>query len=269
MKKLLALALVFILALSLLTACNGNSTTPSGDNNTPSGNAGDNSTPSGNGTTDPDDNNSVAFCKVGDIIKFGEYDWRVLDVQDGKALIITDKNIFIDTFHDEDAETLTWADSDMRAWFNDGLYNSFNETDRARIVQVTNKNPDNPWDFTAIGGLNKTPGGPDTQDYIFLLSLDEVVKYFGDSGQLANQKHPDNDERGFGDQYSVNRIAADSLNDISEVDGVLQGFWWWLRSPGGMNGFFASIDWYGNVEVVGTHYGQNTGGIRPALWLNP
>ena len=57
MKKILAIALVMVLALSLLTACGGNSNTPSGGGNntnppsnssTPSGNGGDNSTPSGN-----------------------------------------------------------------------------------------------------------------------------------------------------------------------------------------------------------------------------
>ena len=64
MKKLIAIALVMVLALSLLTACGGgNSNTPSGgNNNTPSGNSstpggndnnpgGNNSTPSGNDNT--------------------------------------------------------------------------------------------------------------------------------------------------------------------------------------------------------------------------
>jgi hypothetical protein len=32
------------------------------------------------------------ICR-GDIIKFGKYDWKVLDVEDDKALIITNKTI--------------------------------------------------------------------------------------------------------------------------------------------------------------------------------
>ena len=53
MKKLVALALVMVFALSLLTACGGgNSNTPSGGDNTPSGN---NSTPSGNNNNNTGD----------------------------------------------------------------------------------------------------------------------------------------------------------------------------------------------------------------------
>jgi hypothetical protein len=34
-------------------------------------------------------------------IRFGAYDWRVLDVQDGKALLLTDKVIEKRSFHAE------------------------------------------------------------------------------------------------------------------------------------------------------------------------
>jgi hypothetical protein len=39
--------------------------------------------------------------KTNETINFGGYDWRVLDVQDGKALIITDKVIDNRTYNEE------------------------------------------------------------------------------------------------------------------------------------------------------------------------
>ena len=45
MKKILAIASVLVLALSLLTACNGDSDTPGGNNNNSGGN---NNSPGGN-----------------------------------------------------------------------------------------------------------------------------------------------------------------------------------------------------------------------------
>ena len=62
MKKLVALALVMVLALSLLTACGGNSNTPSGGDNTPSGN---NSTPGGNESTPGGNNNNGGDSAIG------------------------------------------------------------------------------------------------------------------------------------------------------------------------------------------------------------
>ena len=39
--------------------------------------------------------------KVGDKIQFGKFIWRVLEIQDGKALIITDKIIEQRSYHNE------------------------------------------------------------------------------------------------------------------------------------------------------------------------
>jgi len=65
MKKLIALALVTILALSLLTACGGSGNAPSGGNNTPSGSS---STPGGNDNNASQGSDMVA----GDIFKIFE-----------------------------------------------------------------------------------------------------------------------------------------------------------------------------------------------------
>jgi len=96
-------------------------------------------------------------------IQFGGYDWFALDKQDGKTLIITEKVIDKRPYHHEETE-ITWETSDMRKYLNGEFYDSFSEADRARIIEVTNENPDNPWYGTS--------GGNQTTDRIFLLSID-------------------------------------------------------------------------------------------------
>jgi hypothetical protein len=208
-----------------------------------------------------EDPSRFAYANVGDIIQFGNYEWRVLEVQDGRALIITDKIIESRTFHNTWEPNITWADSDLRAFLNGEFLNRFSTTDRARIIQVTNSNPNNQW----FG----TPGGPATQDRIFLLDFDEVVRYFGDSGQLARRPGPG--AWWIEDQYNEVRIAyhAGQVFDGWEITSGDPSRWW-LRSLAHSDSGPAGVDGRGYIRTYG--FGVNAfdgfGGVRPALWLN-
>jgi hypothetical protein len=197
-----------------------------------------------------------------EIIEFGGYDWRVLDVRGNRALIITDMIIESRPFHNEE-EDITWADSDLRAYLNGEFLDTFSSADRARIIQTHNQNPDNPW-FGALGGAV-------TQDYVFLLSLDELVQYFGDSGQLADQEHSNNEWWwGFNDRFGNARIANHVGQIFSEWPYEIEEnepWFWWLRSPGLTNLGAAVILGDGSVYVYGDVTQAADGGVRPALWL--
>jgi hypothetical protein len=91
-------------------------------------------------------------------IRFGKYDWYVLDKQDGRALIITEKVIEKRAYHNQECE-ITWETCDMRKYLNGEFYNSFSETDRSRIIEVVNENHDNPWYGTSGGGGDLSPDG--------------------------------------------------------------------------------------------------------------
>ena len=136
----------------------------------------------------------------------------------------------------------------IRQWLNTDYYNSFLADDRVRIAETRITNADNPW--------YGTPGGNDTTDRIFLLSLEEVVQYFGDSGQLGNR--PD-DKWWIDDQYNSARIARDANGTAS---------WWWLRSPGDYSSFAAIVYDDGFLYLTGSLVDHSSCGVRPALWLN-
>jgi hypothetical protein len=218
-----------------------------------------------------------ASIEVGNIIPFGDYDWRVLDVQDGRALIITENIIEKRPFNDDDnhkgGTLIMWSDSELRSYLNNEFYSSFNANDREKIIVTINQNPDNPW---IVSGEDA-----DTEDYIFLLSLEEVMQYFGgDIGLLYDNRLDEPipfEEEGFPtrwwwidderqgtsriiDEYNSARIAYDD-------NGEAQA--WWLRTPARFSGAGAGIWPEGYIDVIGWYVARLTPyGVRPAMWIS-
>ena len=215
---------------------------------------------------------SDSLPSVGDIIRFGPFDWRVLQVDGNYVMIITDRVIDIRVFHNPPV-SVTWETSDIRHWLNGEFLNRFSDQERGRIIQTMITNDNNPWDFSEWGGNTRTPGGNNTTDWVFLLSIDEVLRFFGDSG-LVNEGAPIGiNERfnnqpvmpefgiyswGIHDRYSAIRIARNLEGQVS---------CWWLRTPGGS--FYSAAFVYEDGRLnIGGYYFTNVGGIRPALWLH-
>ena len=197
--------------------------------------------------------------QAGDLLSFGSYTWQVLDIQNNTALVITQCIIEQRSYHDAYTE-ITWADCSLRYYLNGEFYNRFSTIDQSRIVPVLNKNLDNQW--------YGTKGGADTKDSIFLLSLEEVCKYFGDSSSKLN--HPGKNQR-----YWFERKDENNSRRIAKLLGKEWTWWWWLRSPGRVNVkavYIHGTD--GNIGIQGNNIlkgnisdGKCTGGVRPALWL--
>ncbi len=184
-----------------------------------------------------------------DIIFFGNYNWRVLDIKDDLALLITEDIIKLHWYHSEFLD-ITWADCKLRNYLNNEFYNSFSSNEKAKIITTTNTNTDNQW--------FKTKGGIDTTDKIFLLSLEEVCDYFGDSNENLLVK---------GKQKW---LIDDENNQRRQAKFEGENHWWRLRSPGYYSRTSASINSNGNVYVRGNGvYGRpkDGGGVRPALWI--
>ncbi|MCL2079972.1 MAG: DUF6273 domain-containing protein [Oscillospiraceae bacterium] len=205
MKKLLTLLLIAALALSLtmtLAACGGDGS-----------NGGD----------------TPIAANIGDVIPFGGYNWRVLDVQGGKAFIISEDILERRPYH-EPGGRITWENSTIRNYLNSEFLSSFSQADQAKISETTVINNNNP--------TYDTPGGNNTVDKVFLLSIYEAGRYF------------ENDSA---------RIAYDS-------DG--EAVWWWLRSPGDYSYYAAFVNNVGYLNHNGGNVNNNIPGVRPALWLN-
>lgn len=198
--------------------------------------------------------------QTGDKISFGSYEWRVLEVKNNTALIITEYIIEQRAYHNA-YKDITWADCSLRKYLNSEFYDRFTTAEKSRIIPVLNKNPDNQW--------YGTKGGRDTQDSIFLLSIEETVcRYFGDSSSKLYS--PGKNQR-----YWFERKDKNNSKRIARLESRKEGsWWWWLRSPGRVSIKAVYIHGDGNIGIQGNNIlkgnisdGECKGGLRPALWL--
>ena len=94
--------------------------------------------------------------KKNDIIKFGKYDWRVLKVKKGEALIISEKVIEKRAF-DEDGSTNKWKDCSLNDYLNGEFLDQFTHGEKARIAKKG----------------------------VFLLSVNQTKKYFENEASMT------------------------------------------------------------------------------------
>ena len=121
--------------------------------------------------------------KVGDEFYYGMDNgkrmlWKVLSVQDGKALIITTDIVYKMPYH-KPGGNITWSDCTLRNWLNSYFFdNYFSKKERTRILpsQINNDN----------NSEYKTPGGSPTTDNVFLLSIKDVADTFFYDPTIAN-----------------------------------------------------------------------------------
>ena len=181
---------------------------------------------------------------------FGSNHWRVLELQGSRALIITE-NVIADLPYNFTGTDVTWETSTIRALLNSGSLLFFTDKEQERIIETEIDNPDNLW--------YGTPGGNGTVDRVFLLSLEEVDKYFGDTGDYLNIINGGSDW-----------LLSNSHDSDRQAVGLNRAERWWLRSPGRGSNYAARVRADGSIDVGGLNVDLylGDGGIRPALWLN-
>ena len=94
----------------------------------------------------------------------------MLDVKDGKALVISRYGLF-DAKYNYTNDYITWENCSLRKNLN-GLFltKTFSKEEQELILETQVVNADNP--------VRGTESGNDTTDRLFLLSLDEALVYF-------------------------------------------------------------------------------------------
>ena len=212
--------------------------------------------------------------KVGSCIKFGMYeqdnntsngkeyiDWLVLDIKDGKALVIS-KYLLDEQEYNTEYEPVTWENCTLRKWLNNEfLNNAFTvaEKDIIPIVTVSaDKNPE----------YNTEPGNA-TTDKAFLLSFTEIVKYMPIIEKAGDTSAT---------QYAISK--ADYIDNKNPN--------YWLRTPGETqkstmyirnddyihyNAYISGkYDDIGNVslyDVIGhDSVTSNDLPVRPSMWID-
>ena len=183
-------------------------------------------------------------------ISFGGHDFLLLDETDSAMLLLFEKVIALQKYHNE-YENVTWTTSSVRKFLNQILINNFSQEDKARILETYVQSSSNPWYGTC--------GGENSKDKVFLLSIEETVGYFGDSGQLTKPSV----KFFIDDNYNKNRRATYTDGSPSK---------WLLRTPGSLQNFVANVTTEGKISVTGDFVNLASSelfniGIRPAMWV--
>ena len=211
------------------------------------------------------------FTKVGNIVTFGRYEqdsdagngpepveWIVLDVKDGKALLISQYGLDSQPF-EEEFTGITWAECSLRTWLEETfLPAAFTAEEQAAILLTDVDNS------KAQGSQYSTVSdGEDTQDRLFLLSCKEFDQY---ANTIWLNTH--STKAGVILTSYAGERGAEQNDRYYIPDGPFMIFpgWWWLRSPGQYRNQ-ASVVWAdGWVQDM---YVNSTGGcVRPAFWLD-
>ena len=195
---------------------------------------------------------SVNQISVGDHLTFGTYEqdgdisngaepieWRVLAVENGRALLITEKLLDY-VQYDEKYADVTWENCTLRIWMNQIFYNiSFDSIEQNKISETTNTNDDNP--------IHKSDGGNATKDKVFALSISEVKDFFSS----------------YDSRIAFTTVYAHGKSyDVSDHSAI-----WWLRSPGSNNLNAASVSYTGEVTDYGLTVNIKGIAVRPAIWV--
>ncbi len=190
-----------------------------------------------------------AGIQPGQLVEFGEfapYDgmegterkplhWLVLDQKEDMALLLSEKVLFamvMDNGREWDETPARWDDCTMRTWhLVDFCDQAFNLEERSAIVKTTIKND-----------------REDTEDGVFLLSLEEVERYL-----------PSEEER---IAHATTSAMIRGWLDVRDGDCA----YWWTRTDDG-DGHFVYVRPDGRIDENGEASTYSFYGVRPAMWV--
>lgn len=174
-------------------------------------------------------------AEVGDEVRLGNYDWIVVEKQDDKILVVSKYSVGSVGYRDS-GMYYTWDVSDLRTWLN-GYFitNMLMPGDEKALILPTKVS-------TPVNPEYGTDGGPDVTDQLFVLSYEEVIKYFPNA---------------------QNRV-------LTTLEDTATGVAWWTRTMGQNQDNVVCVDQYGEIHLEGnvSHDFVYKAHARPAMWIS-
>lgn len=170
------------------------------------------------------------------MIHMGGYDWRILDISQNRLFVVSDEivqmkmyPVVIPVWNELDA----YSCSGISEYLNEEFTQNFSDEEKAKISLQN--------DFGKI----------------FLLSSEEVDKYFGDDSEY------DKPNLSYEDLYiDQDDLIRDSIQKgkIAKYKGKATA--WWLRDVGSDGAYVVSDE-----GVTYRRWDEEYAGIRPAMWV--
>ena len=233
------------------------------------------------GASDQSDskNSALSKAKVGSIIKFGHYEqdgnesngkepieWIVLEKKKDGSLFVISKLCLEHKAFEEEENRATWETCSLRKWLNGTFMDiAFDATEKNKIATTALTNNKHPF--------YGTPSGRNTKDKVFLLSVDEAMKFFASSDGTHDDIFKESEKRAAKPtQYQINDGKLWMHKSGSEW--YIGNCSWLLRTSDGSgyggeynNNAVATVNEKGAIN--GTHISWSYFGIRPAMVIMP
>lgn len=176
-----------------------------------------------------------AEAEVGDEVRIGNYDWIVVEKQVDKILVVSKYSVGVRDFVGAGWE-ITWDISGVREYLNGEFLNNHLKAgdEKSLILPTQIATPDNP----EYG----TTGGAEVTDRVFLLSYEEVLRYFPN------------------DQDRMLTTETDKNTTVT----------WWLRTMGKDITYAVCVDENGKILLEGystSPFAPVKLHTRPAMWI--
>ena len=197
---------------------------------------------------------------AGDVVTFGTYEqdnnldngaesieWIVLDVQNGKALLLSKYALDAIAFNAEYGD-IAWDKCTLRSWLNNEfLKEAFSEAEQSAVLLTDVDNSDAQHRWNSVKCDN-------TQDQIFLLSDYEAFTMYFSSDDARQCILTD---------YAIANGAW--TDEKYQLDGKAIGVWW-LRSPGPFQDCTEVVLFGGYSLRMNVDFAVCV--IRPAFWID-
>lgn len=242
----------------------------------------------------------LSEAEVGDLVCMGQFlqdeyreslspiRWRVIDKQDGSLLLLCDKLLDSFAYNTNPAQEVltdvTWENSTIRAFLNDesedGFLSMFTKDERARMLTTHLENKAANAELTAQWGAFEDEGekkysdlatqdredDPDTDDRMFLLSYQEVLRYFGE---------PTEDYVG-DSGYPFNTMKTNPRWIAYVTDAVIGGYYdndtragaWMTRTLCNSHSEEDMVVYITSEGEVFDYFTYASMFIRPAVWVS-
>ncbi len=186
----------------------------------------------------------LAKWVVGGNPYFGRYEWTVLSRNGNKALLISKYAIECKSYNLSFGD-VTWESCSLRRWLNgEFITESFNSKEIEKIQST----------YVITPNMSNSRGGNATTDRVFLLSYDEVKRYFDSDDKRKCEPT----------EYAKSR----GVYVFKGSFGFGKSCFWWLRSPGNSQNFVACVDHDGQPYGYGRPANDTMCGVRPAMWIS-
>ena len=204
--------------------------------------------------------------------RFDPIRWRVIGLENGSACLMADKLLDCQPYHINDGP-VSWEGSTVRSWLNSYpaeendagidyrgkgfLDMAFSSSQQEAIIKTQVENLPN--------GHYDTDCGDDTEDYVFLLSNDEVFSSdtAARNGFYAASGHDDPAKRFRSTMYAKCQGAW-----WSSVNGYMGNSFWFMRTNGYNRESVTYICDFGYIYQRGTISTCEDAGLLPAMWID-